>query len=147
MRVFVIIFAKMLARQTEAGHGAAEEFSKPRKPFPGILYFKKSYFLKPLISYKLIPKGVLITEFVDPTLAAEETFNEAFTSLRSSVERSIGLMKEKWGALHRKRNGPLLYDPSEWTVFEISLQMSLLKRPIWLGPIRTFCDTLFGLFS
>ena len=38
MRVFVIIFAEMLARQTEAGRGAAEGFSKPRKPFTGILY-------------------------------------------------------------------------------------------------------------
>ena len=37
LRVFVIIFAEMLARQTEAGRGAAEGFSKPRKPFTGIL--------------------------------------------------------------------------------------------------------------
>ena len=38
LRVFVIIFAEMLARQTEAGRGAAEGFSNPRKPFTGILY-------------------------------------------------------------------------------------------------------------
>ena len=34
----MIIFAEMLARQTEAGRGAAEGFSNPRKPFTGILY-------------------------------------------------------------------------------------------------------------
>ena len=38
LRIFVIIFAEMLARQTEAGRGAAEGFSKPCKPFTGILY-------------------------------------------------------------------------------------------------------------
>ena len=38
LRVFVIIFAEMLARQTEAGRGAVEGFSKPCKPFSGILY-------------------------------------------------------------------------------------------------------------
>ena len=38
LRVFVIIFAEMLARQTEAGRGAAEGFSKPCKPLTGILY-------------------------------------------------------------------------------------------------------------
>ena len=38
LRVFVIIFAEMLARQTEAGRWAAEGFSKPRKPFTGILF-------------------------------------------------------------------------------------------------------------
>ena len=36
--VFVIIFAEMLARQTKAGRGAAEGFSKLLEPLPGILY-------------------------------------------------------------------------------------------------------------
>ena len=56
-------------------------------------------------------EGVLLVDFVDPQTEDEKKFNREFKSFRSSVERAIGLWKEKWGILHHKRFGPLLYEP------------------------------------
>ena len=69
--------------------------------------------------------GVLITEFLDPN-AEEKKFNPAFRTLRCAVERAIGLWKAKWGALHHKRFGPLLYEPSK--------EYYVCERPLWMVP-------------
>ena len=58
-------------------------------------------------------ESVIITEFTKPRTVAERRFNCAFRTLRCSVEREIGKWKGLWGCLHKKRFGPLKYEPEK----------------------------------
>ena len=69
------------------------------------------FLLNPLPGYAL--ESVIITEFTKPRTVAERRFNCAFRTLRCSVEREIGKWKGLWGCLHKKRFGPLKYEPEK----------------------------------
>ena len=53
---------------------------------------------------------ILITPFPNPSNAQEMKFNKAHKSIRSKVERSIGMLKNRWYCLHHS-GGALQYDP------------------------------------
>lgn len=67
-----------------------------RKPMRGIIVGDSGY----------MQRDWLFTPLLDPTTPKERNFNARHMSARSTVERSIGVLKKRWHSLRRLRLEP-----------------------------------------